>query len=552
MRSHQEPPPKDGADMAATPFSAAASPFTMQQPPKPRSLRVDSEGRPLRLQTAPDALSRTRGPFPQTAHPDGATRDFNVDGPLSPQAKSSEPGKVTNNAADMHARILALQRSRSKRSKPEDTTRSPESPQSPPQSASLTSGLDFGRSNSFRTRQRSSLSARRGLVLDDQKDDKMNLNLNLSQLSVKEEKEQPKSARKPPPRKGLFSDYRKYIDIETGTLNFAGKACVHAQGIEFSSGEKFSISLDKLQFISELGVGNYGTVQKVLHTPNSVFMAVKEIRLELDESAFRQIIMELDVLHRCEMPNIIAFYGAFFVEGAVYICMEYMDGGSVNQIYKGGIPEKYLKYIVKHVVGGLRQLKEQFNIIHRDVKPTNVLCSTTGDVKLCDFGVSGNLVASIAVTNIGCQSYMAPERIRATGANGANGANGIGPAAYTVESDIWSLGLSIVEMATGEYPYDAEAYGSIFSQLNAIVEDPAPKLDPKLYSPAACDFVARMLNKSPMKRPRYSQIADHPWLQTPACTKEEMGEFVRQRLAAKVESDVTARLERMESVEPIS
>lgn len=526
----------------ASPF---AVPFSGTHAP---SARVDSKGKLLRLQTTPDSLGE-RKPFPHTAHPAASSA------PLLPLSPGPESARVSGNAADMHARILALQRSRAKKPRADADSASPASADASPPAVSMTptaaqmasSGAAFGRSSSFRTRQRSSLSARRGMNLNDNNSNP-GLNLSLNNLQIKPKAAPAEPARTPGgagsgtarsgapssagnsnSRKGLFSDYRKYIDIETGTLNFAGKACVHAQGIEFSSGEKFNISLDKLQFVSELGVGNYGTVQRVLHTPNNVFMAVKEIRLELDESAFRQIIMELDVLHRCEMSNIIAFYGAFFVEGAVYICMEYMDGGSVNQIYEGGIPEKYLKYITKCVVQGLRQLKEEFHIIHRDVKPTNILCSTSGEVKLCDFGVSGNLVASIAVTNIGCQSYMAPERINA--GNPARGPNN--NVAYTVESDIWSLGLSLIEMATGEYPYAPESYGSIFSQLNAIVEDPAPMLDPTKYSPEACDFVARMLDKSPAKRPRYSQIAEHPWLQSDSCTKEEMGEFVKQRLKQK-------------------
>lgn len=384
----------------------------------------------------------------------------------------------------------------------------------------------LNRAPSFRSKQRSSLSARRGLKLD---------GVGAAGSAI----EGAGPGQNGAPRggvimgagekgnRGLFRDYRKYIDIDSGKLNFKDKACVHAHGIEFSSGEKFNISMDKLEFICEIGSGNYGTVQKLLHKPNNVLMAVKEIRLELDEAALRQIIMELDVLHRCSVDSIIAFYGAFFMEGSVYICMEYMDGGSINKIYEGGIEEKYLKYIVNAVVKGLKELKEDFNIIHRDVKPTNILCSTDGKVKLCDFGVSGNLVASIARTNIGCQAYMAPERIKMDPQN-------MDPEqgrTYTAESDIWSLGLSIIEMAKGSYPYSSESFQSIFSQLNAIVEDPAPALDPTKYSPEACDFVKRLLSKSPSERPRYSDIVKHPWLANVECTEEEMGEFVKRRIA---------------------
>lgn len=327
-------------------------------------------------------------------------------------------------------------------------------------------------------------------------------------------------------RKNKLFAYQKYIDIESGSLNFAGKAVIHSKGIDFSNGMSFQISLDELEPLEELGKGNYGTVTRVVHKPTKVEMAMKEIRLELDEASFRQILMELDILHRCHSAHMVDFYGAFFVEGAVYLCLEYMDGGSMNQIYESGLPEKYLREVSRSVVLGLKELKERHKIIHRDVKPTNILSSsTTGKVKLCDFGVSGNLVASIARTNIGCQSYMAPERI--------NYAASAQAAEYSVESDIWSLGLSIIEMSNGVYPYPAEIYNNIFSQLSAIVEGQPPQLDPKRFSSEACSFVAACLCKDPRTRASYADLLAHPWLANhPPLDNHEIAEFVRERLQA--------------------
>ena len=191
---------------------------------------------------------------------------------------------------------------------------------------------------------------------------------------------------------------------------------------------------------------------------------MKEIRLELDENKFKQIIMELEVLHKCRSPYIIDFYGAFFSEGAVFICMENMDGGSIDKLYGGGIPEGVLRKIAYGTIVGLKALKDDHDIIHRDVKPTNILVNSKGNVKLCDFGVSGNLVASIAKTNIGCQSYMAPERISSGGLQQTMDING--NATYGVQSDVWSLGLTILECAMGCYPYPPETYNNIFSQLS--------------------------------------------------------------------------------------
>jgi mitogen-activated protein kinase kinase len=322
------------------------------------------------------------------------------------------------------------------------------------------------------------------------------------------------------PGESLMDKYSEFLDAKTGNLNFKGKAVLSSEGVEFSSGSSFSISLDEVDTLDELGKGNYGTVYKVRHSrpkirrpgqglagnrvkgftnsdpePNSpitkvadghgldesspihppkpsggttgVIMAMKEIRLELDDAKFAAIIMELDILHRCVSPQIIDFYGAFFQEGAVYICIEFMDGGSIDKLYGDGIPEPVLRKITLATTLGLKCLKDEHNIIHRDVKPTNILMNTRGEIKICDFGVSGNLVASIAKTNIGCQSYMAPERISSGGVQMA-GANP-GGGTYSVQSDIWSLGLTIIECAMGRYPYPPETYNNIFSQLSVSI-----------------------------------------------------------------------------------
>jgi mitogen-activated protein kinase kinase len=305
----------------------------------------------------------------------------------------------------------------------------------------------------------------------------------------------------------MMDKYSEFLDPKSGTLRFKGMATLSSEGVQFADNTTFSISLDEVDTLDELGKGNYGTVYKVRHTRPKVrrpgmglagnkashlgtqncpkpsdssgedqstslsnsqhgtsgaVIAMKEIRLELDDAKFAAIIMELDILHRCVSPYIIDFFGAFFQEGAVYICMEFMDAGSIDRVYGDGIPEGVLRKIAFATTMGLKSLKEDHNIIHRDIKPTNILMNTKGQIKICDFGVSGNLVASIAKTNIGCQSYMAPERI----SSGGMAMTGNPGGTYSVQSDIWSLGLTIIECALGRYPYPPETYTNIFSQLS--------------------------------------------------------------------------------------
>ncbi|KAL9594554.1 MAG: hypothetical protein Q9219_006968 [cf. Caloplaca sp. 3 TL-2023] len=383
----------------------------------------------------------------------------------------------------------------------------------------------------------------------------------------------------------VFSKYSEFVDTKTGALKFKGKATIHGKGIDFSSGTSFNISLDEVDTLEELGKGNYGTVYKVRHSrpqmrrpgqglggaravtsaPNAalppesfgskdiattesksktgttgIVMAMKEIRLELDEAKFAAIIMELDILHRCVSPFIVDFFGAFFQEGAVYICMEFMDGGSVDKLYGDGVPEGVLRKVTVSTVMGLKSLKDDHNIIHRDVKPTNILVNTRGQVKICDFGVSGNLVASIAKTNIGCQSYMAPERI-ASGGVAQAGANP-GGGTYSVQSDIWSLGLSIIECAMGQYPYPPETYNNIFSQLSAIVDGEPPDLPAESFSEEAKDFVRGCLNKIPKLRPTYAMLLRHPWL-TPLLKPPTITEEDEESISAESESGRDSRFD---------
>lgn len=123
--------------------------------------------------------------------------------------------------------------------------------------------------------------------------------------------------------------------------------------------------MDQLELYEDLGKGNYGTVKKVLHRPTKVAMAMKEIRLELDQAKLNAILMELDILHRAVTPEIVEFYGAFFIESCVYYCMEYMDAGSMDKLQVAGVPEDVLARVLGAVVRGLKFLKDDLQIMHR-------------------------------------------------------------------------------------------------------------------------------------------------------------------------------------------
>ncbi|XP_015912694.1 dual specificity mitogen-activated protein kinase kinase 1 [Parasteatoda tepidariorum] len=318
------------------------------------------------------------------------------------------------------------------------------------------------------------------------------------------------------------------------------------------------LSVDDFENLGELGAGNGGVVTKVLHKRSGLVMARKLIHLEVKPAIRNQIIRELKVLHECNSPHIVGFYGAFYSDGEINICMEYMNGGSLDLVLKkaGRIPEKILGKVTIAVFKGLNYLREKHQIMHRDVKPSNILVNSRGEIKICDFGVSGQLIDSMANSFVGTRSYMSPERLQGTH--------------YTVQSDIWSLGLSLVEMVIGRYPIPppndkelASLFGakylaqkeclcpssssknrpsnlnlgtndtpslSIFELLDYIVNEPPPTVPDGVFSNAFKDLVDRCLKKNPAERADLKTLLNHPFVKNAESEKIDFARWVCQTM----------------------
>ncbi|XP_058063976.1 dual specificity mitogen-activated protein kinase kinase 6 [Anopheles bellator] len=283
----------------------------------------------------------------------------------------------------------------------------------------------------------------------------------------------------------------------------------------------FVVEADHLRKLADLGRGAYGIVEKMLHQPSGTVMAVKRITVtsglgvaggagSVQSQEQKRLLMDLDVSMRAsDCRHTVQFYGALFREGDVWICMEVMDT-SVDKFYpivykRPGrtIPERILGRIALAIVRALHYLHTELRVIHRDVKPSNVLMNRYGQVKMCDFGISGYLVDSVAKTiDAGCKPYMAPERIDPASCSRTAG--------YDIKSDVWSLGITMVEIATGRFPYSA--WRTPFEQLKQVVTDEPPRL-PKVAAAGSEEFTSdfhafidNCLKKHYQQRANYEQL----------------------------------------------
>uniref|UniRef100_A0A8C7PP04 mitogen-activated protein kinase kinase n=1 Tax=Oncorhynchus mykiss TaxID=8022 RepID=A0A8C7PP04_ONCMY len=286
---------------------------------------------------------------------------------------------------------------------------------------------------------------------------------------------------------------------------------IESSGKLKTAGGDCDFTAEDLKDLGEIGRGAYGSVNKMVHKPSNQIMAVKRIRSTVDEKEQKQLLMDLDVVMRSsDCLYIVQFYGALFREGDCWICMELMST-SFDKFYKyvycaldDVIPEEILGKITLATVKALNHLKEYLKIIHRDIKPSNILLDRNGNIKLCDFGISGQLVDSIAKTrDAGCRPYMAPERIDPSASRQG----------YDVRSDVWSLGITLYELATGRFPYPK--WNSVFDQLTQVVKGEPPQLtnsEDRQFSPKFINFVNLCLTKDESKRPKYKELLKHAFI----------------------------------------
>jgi len=276
----------------------------------------------------------------------------------------------------------------------------------------------------------------------------------------------------------------------------------------FDGDRSYEVRAEELVRIKELGRGGYGIVETMRHPASNTVMAVKRIHVTLNNEEEKRMLIELNASMKSgQCPYMVRFYGAMFREGDVWICMEVMDT-SIDKFYRmcvdqgQSIPEPVLSRLSFCVIAALHYMKEELKLMHRDVKPSNILINRKGEIKICDFGISGHLTDSMAKTiNAGCKPYMAPERINP---------NDQAQQSYDIRSDVWSLGITLIEIATGTHPY--AKWKTPFEQLKQVVVEPPPRLPPGRFSSDFEEFVDLCLKKEYRKRPKYAELLEKPFI----------------------------------------
>ncbi|GMM34027.1 hypothetical protein DASC09_013520 [Saccharomycopsis crataegensis] len=291
-----------------------------------------------------------------------------------------------------------------------------------------------------------------------------------------------------------------------------------------------SYSASQFELLEQLGRGSFGVVYKARDKITNQIVAIKQIDLESSDEDINEIQKEITILSTCKFPQIIKYYGCYVNSYKLSIIMEILNGGSCLDLLVSinSFTEKQIAVICREIIKALYYLHSN-NKIHRDIKAANILVDdNNGDVKIVDFGVATQLSNNLSKRNtfVGTPFWMSPEVILQHD--------------YNYKTDIWSLGITAIELALGKPPLSNIHPLKV---LFLIPKNNSPALPPKnpntgeVYSKNFHDFIKLCLQKNPSMRPTAKQLLNHPFIKSAGKNSELLEAINLKRKLANTESN---------------
>ncbi|KAL3630129.1 hypothetical protein CASFOL_023113 [Castilleja foliolosa] len=267
-----------------------------------------------------------------------------------------------------------------------------------------------------------------------------------------------------------------------------------------------------------LGRGTFGHVYLGFNSENGQMCAIKEVKVVSDDQSskesLKQLNQEIALLSKLSQANIVQYYGSDLTEERLSVYLEYVSGGSIHKLLQeyGSFGEPVIQNYTRQILSGLAYLHGR-NTVHRDIKGANILVDPNGEVKLADFGMAKHITSCSSMLSFkGSPYWMAPEVVMNT--------NG-----YSLPVDIWSLGCTILEMATSKPPWSQyEGVAAIFKIGNSR---DTPEI-PDHLSADAKNFIRLCLQREPSSRPTASQLLGHPFVRNQATARTTNVKITRE------------------------
>ncbi|XDV50291.1 hypothetical protein PO909_019369 [Leuciscus waleckii] len=261
---------------------------------------------------------------------------------------------------------------------------------------------------------------------------------------------------------------------------------------------------EEWEIVGELGDGAFGKVYKAQNKENGILAAAKVIDTKTEEE-LEDYMVEIEILASCDHHNIVKLLDAFYYESKLWIFIEFCAGGAVDAVMlelERPLTEPQIRVVCKQTLEALVYLHEN-KIIHRDLKAGNILLTSDGDVKLADFGVSAKNTKTLQRRDsfIGTPYWMAPEVVMCETSKDRP---------YDYKADIWSLGVTLIELAQIEPPN--HEMNPMRVLLKIAKSEPPTLAAPSRWSPEFSDFLRKALDKNVDNRLGALQLLQHPFV----------------------------------------